>query len=144
MQEKKENIIIIFLRRFIILKNFLSSGIKIFFLKPYWKDRIIVNIIRLSVLLNVCLWVYLYRNKIGGSYPVILHYNLIFGVDYREIYSKIYLIPKVGLAIIVFNAILSYMLYSKEKLAAYFLTFNIFITQILLLWAGYLILKVNS
>ncbi len=144
MQEKKENIVKIFIRRFIILNNFLFSGIKIFFLKPYWKDGIIKNIMLLSILLNICLWIYLYKNKITGNYPIILHYNLIFGVDFREAYSEIYLIPKVGLIVIVFNTFLSYLLYSKEKLAAYFLIFNVFIIQIFLLWAGYLIVKINS
>ena len=144
MQEQEEKFIKIILRRVVILKNFLLSGCKIIIARPYWKDKQIMIILFLSVLLNILIWIFLLQNQKENTHPIILHYNLFFGVDYLGNYEKIYLIPLSGLIIIIVNSILGHLLYLKEKLAAYFLVFIIFIIQIFLLIDSYLIIKINS
>jgi len=143
MQEEEKFTKVVF-RRIVILKNFLLSGCKIIVARPYWKDKQIMAILFLSVLLNVFIWIFLLQNQKENTYPIILHYNLFFGVDYLGNYEKIYLIPLSGLIIIIINLILGHLLYLKEKLAAYFLVFIIFIIQIFLLINSYLIIKINS
>ncbi|MCK5466547.1 hypothetical protein KAI56_03585 [Candidatus Parcubacteria bacterium] len=143
MQEEEKFTKIVF-RRIVILKNFLLSGCKIIVARPYWKDKQIMAVLFSSVLLNVFIWVFLLQNQKENTYPIILHYNLFFGVDYLGDYEKIYLIPLSGLIIIIINLILGHLLYLKEKLAAYFLVFIIFIIQIFLLINSYLIIKINS
>lgn len=144
MQEDKENLLKVSLRRSLIFGTLVSSGIKLIFLRPYWKDHVITIIIFFSIILNLFMWIYLIENKIDGSYPIILHYNLVFGVDYLGSYAKVYLIPLTGLVIFIFNTLLGYHVYSREKLASYFLQFNALIIQSFLLFAGYLIIKLNS
>ena len=144
MPEKREKLIKVVIRRIFIFLKFLLSGFKIFFSNSFWKDRLIVNLTALSLLLNMSLWIYFFQNKIESDYPIILHYNLIFGVDYLGDYEKIYFISFVGLILILFNSILGYILYNKEKLASYFLAFNTLIVQIFLIVAGYLIVGINS
>ena len=144
MQEQEEKFVKIILRRIVILKNFLLSGCKIIIARPYWKDKQIMIILFLSVLLNILIWIFLLQNQKENTHPIILHYNLFFGVDYLGNYEKIYLIPLSGLIIIIVNSILGHLLYLKEKLAAYFLVFIIFIIQIFLLIDSYLIIKINS
>ena len=131
-------------RRIIILKDFLLSGCKIIIARPYWKDKQIMAVLFLSVLLNIFIWIFLIQNQKENSHPIILHYNLFFGVDYLGNYEKIYLIPIAGLIIIIVNSILGHLLYLKEKLAVYFLVFIIFIVQLLLLINSYLIIRINS
>lgn len=144
MQPEEEKFIKIVFRRIIILKNFLLSGCKIIVARPYWKDKQIMTIFSLSVLLNIIIWIFLIQNQKENSHPIILHYNLFFGVDHLGNYEKIYLIPIAGLIVIIINSILGHLLYLKEKLAVYFLIFIVFIIQIFLLIDSYLIIKINS
>jgi hypothetical protein len=141
---REEKFIKIVLRRIVILRNFLLSGCKIIVAKPYWKDKQIMGILFLSALLNIFIWIFLLQNQKENAHPVILHYNLFFGVDYLGDYKNIYLIPLSGLIIIIVNSILGHLLYLKEKLASYFLVFIIFIIQVFLLIDSYLIIKINS
>ncbi len=138
-----EKFINVVLRRTVILKNFLTSGLKLVSFRSYWKNKIIMSIFALSCLVNVSLWMFLFKNQKSSELPVILHYNLFFGVDYLGGYNEIYLIPIVGVIVIIINTILGYLLYERERLASYFLTFNIFIVQSFLLLAGYLIVEIN-
>lgn len=143
MEKNKEKFISVFFRRIVILEKFLLSGARVLISNPYWKDKNIVFLSVFGLLVNICLWIFLVNNKIESDYPIILHYNLFFGVDYLGNYEKIYLIPLTGLIIIFINSILGHILYAKEKLVAYFLIFNMLIIQIFLLFAGYLVIKVN-
>ncbi len=138
-----EKFINVVLRRVVILKKFLTSGLKLVAFRSYWKNKIIMGIFALSCLVNISLWIFLFKNQKSSELPVILHYNLFFGVDYLGGYNEIYLIPTVGAIIIITNTILGCLLYKKERLASYFLTFNIFIVQSFLLLAGYLIVEIN-
>ena len=138
-----EKFINIALRRIFILKKFLASGLKLVAFRSYWKNEIIMGIFALSCLANVSLWMFLFKNQKSSELPVILHYNLFFGVDYLGGYNEIYLIPIVGVIVIIINTTLGYLLYERERLASYFLTFNIFIVQTFLLLAGYLIVEIN-
>lgn len=144
MQEKKENSAIVCLRRIVIFGKLVESGLKLVFLGPFWKDHVITIFIFFSVVSNLVTWMFLINNKIEGNYPVILHYNLAFGVDYLGNFSRVYLIPFTGLVVFIFNTLLGYHVYTKEKLASYFLQFNALITQAFLMFASYLIIKVNS
>ena len=139
----KEKFTKIALRRIIILKKFLASGLKLVTFKSYWKNKIIMSIFFLSCFMNISLWVFLFKNQKSSDLPIILHYNLFFGVDCLGGYNEIYLIPTVGAIIIIINTVLGYLLYERERLASYFLAFNIFIVQLFLLLAGYLIVKIN-
>jgi len=144
MPEKKEKLLKIIIRRIFIFIKFLFSGLKLFLSSHFLKNKIIFNLITLSFILNLFLWIIFLQNKKEGDYPVILHYNLIFGVDYLDQYQKIYLISAMGLIILLLNLALGYYLYLKEKLASYLLVFSAFIVQIFLLFAGYLIIAINS
>lgn len=144
MQETKEGLLKIYRRRMLIFSRLVLSGIKLLLLKPYWKDGMITTIIFFSITVNLFMWIFLLNNKIEGNFPVILHYNLLFGLDYLGNYSKVFLIPTIGVIIFVFNTFLGYDVYTKEKLASYLLQFNALIIQVFLFFAGYLIIRVNS
>lgn len=142
--QQQEKFIKVVLRRIVILKDFLLSGFKVVVARPYWKDKQIMIIFFLSALLNIFTWIFLFYSQKENNHPIILHYNLFFGVDYLGNYEKIYLIPLAGLAIIIVNSILGHLLYLREKLASYFLIFIVFIIQIFLLIDSYLIIKINA
>lgn len=144
MSEEKEKFTIIILRRTLVLCRFVLCSIKLFISKPYWKNSITKNTLAASILANMFIWFFLVQNKRNNDYPVILHYNMFFGVDYLDSYDKIYLIPFVGLVIITLNMMLGYSLYTKKRLASYFLSFNAILVQIFLILASYFLIRVNS
>jgi len=144
MQDSTESLPRMYYRRVLIFCKLIFSGIKLFLLRPYWKDGVVTTIIFFSLIINLSMWIFLLNNKIEGNYPIILHYNLLFGVDYLGNYEKVFLMPMIGIIIFIFNTLLGYYLYAKEKLASYFLQFNSLIIQLFLFFAAYLIIKVNS
>lgn len=142
--QDKENGIKVFLRRMVILNKFFFSGIKITVLKPYWRQREVARTLFLSALINLAMWVYLYTNRVDSDYPIILHYNLFFGVDFRGSYTMVFLLPAVGVMLFLLNALLGQFFYKIERLVSYILTLNILIIQIFLMIASYLIIKTNG
>ncbi len=142
--KEKESPIKILLRRVNILKNFLFSGIKLSILKPYWHNKDVFRVILFSLFINFIIWIYLIDNYINIDTPIILHYNLFFGVDLLGAYIKVFLLPVSGLVILLINAILGQAFYKSERLASYLLTFNALMVQILLLISSYLIVRVNN
>jgi hypothetical protein len=141
---ERENFIKVILRRILIFKKFIWSGFRIIVFKPYWHDRYINSILFTSIFLNLIDWAYLTLNRTSGDYPIILHYNLFFGVDFLGNYNMVFLIPLVGVMVFVANSLLGHIFYKAEKLAAYILTINIFLVQCFLLLASYLIVAVNK
>lgn len=142
--KEKENPIKILLRRVNIFKNFLFTGIRFSFSKPYWHNKDVLRAILLSIFINFTIWTYLINNYINIDTPIILHYNLFFGVDLLGAYIKVFFLPASGLIILLINAILGQAFYKSERLASYLLTFNALIVQILLLVSSYLIVRVNN
>lgn len=140
---EKENPLKIIARRIVIFTNFMVSGIKLTVSGSYWHNFIISKVLLLSCLANLSIWVYLFIRRINSSSPVILHYNLFFGVDSLGDYNKLFLLPLIGLFFLFLNSFLGYFFYKVERLASYLLTINILIVQIFLLLSGYLIIKAN-
>ena len=141
---QKEFFFKIAFRRIIIFAKLLLSGFKVALKKSYFQDNTVRGILILSALANLGLWIYLFANKISGPYPVILHYSLLSGVDYLGEYYKIFSIPLVGLILFLGNGIVGYWLYSREKLATYFLIIATLEIQIFLFIAGAALIRINS
>ena len=141
---QKENFLKIAFRRIIIFAKLCLSGFKVAFRKSYFQNSAVRSVLILSALINLGLWIYLFANKIGGHYPVILHYSLLSGVDYLGEYYKIFFIPLTGLILFLINGAIGYWLYSREKLAAYFLMIASLEIQIFLFIAGVVLIKINS
>lgn len=143
MQEK-ESTIKTTARRIRIFVDFLFAGIKVCFLKPYWHKKEIYGVMIMSLITNLLIWVYLFDKRIESDYPIVLHYNLFFGVDMVGDYRKIYFLPLVGLIIIILNSALGQFFYKIERLSSYIITLNTLIVQIILAISSYLIIRANS
>jgi len=142
MQEKESGLKV-FLRRLIILGKFIFSGVKVTAFKPYWRQKEVKSILVTSAIVNLTMWGYLYAYRIESDYPVILHYNLFFGVDFLGAYNMVFLLPFIGAIIFLLNALLGQFFFKIERLASYILTLNILIVQIFLMISSYLIIKTN-
>jgi hypothetical protein len=65
------------------------------------------------------------------DFPIILHYNVYFGVDVIGAWWQVYFLPLIGLVILSVNTLLGYLFYQqKERIVAHLLLLATFIVQI--------------
>jgi len=118
-----------------IIVNLLFDRVRLFFLRPYWKDRLILTILVLSFVINITLWIFLKVFIKPGPVPLTLHYTIYFGPDLLGEAWQVLTIPLVGLAMIFINSFLGFLVYSRDKFTAYFLMGILPVLQIFL-WIG--------
>lgn len=102
----------------------------------YWKDKFNIIVIATSILINLTIWLLLFFKITPQSAPVVLHYNIYFGIDFIDQWYKICFIPSIGLLFIVLNLVISQVIYNREKLATYFLSGASLFIQVLLVIAS--------
>ena len=98
---------------------------------------------------NLAIWVVLYikikpLSFISEFGQIPLHYNIYFGIDKIGPWYNVFALPLIGLIVIIFNNILGYTFYLKEKLISHFLVGSQFIVQIILAFGAFLIILLNT
>lgn len=109
----------------------------------FFKDKAVLAAVFCSLLLNLSIWLILVFKLKRGELPIILHYNVYFGVDYLGRYSEAFAIPASGLIMLAANSILGNCLYKKSKAISKILIFSSIIIQLLLLIAAITIAAFN-
>jgi hypothetical protein len=106
-----------------------SQNLKGFFIqRRFWKDRLVWLLLGLNLALQVALWPF-WQIKIAQSgYPI---YSP-FAIQFLSDRVQIYLLPMIGLVILILNLILALYSYKQEKLATYFLLAASAFSQILI------------
>jgi len=110
----------------------------------FWKERVLLALLVMTLLLNLFLWLFVYLNYRNLKEITILHYSVLPGIGINQLGNKIYLfnIPLTGLIIFLFNLVLTNFLFKKgEKLLGYFLTSTSFLANLSLLVSAILILS---
>ena len=78
------------------------------------------------------------------DFPIILHYNVYFGVDVIGAWWQMYFLPLIGLVILCVNAVLGNLFYQqKERIVAHLLMLATFIVQICITIAVSSLLLIN-
>lgn len=98
----------------------------------------------LLILLNIINW--LAARAISGKATqnlVILHYNIDFGVNLIGGAARIYVIPALGLAIILINYILSVFIHKQSKTAVHLLLAAAILSNLFLLFASASLYLIN-
>jgi len=126
----------------------LFYSISKFFDHPYREDLAVKITFITSVLINLLIWVVLYLKIYPLSYlteygQIFLHYNTYFGIDKIGPWYQILFIPALGLFIIIFNNIISYIFYLRERLISYSLIIANVALQVILLAAAIFIVLLN-
>ncbi|MBU1119418.1 hypothetical protein KKH43_06060 [Patescibacteria group bacterium] len=88
-----------------------------------------------AVLLNIVMWFLMYFFAKPDDYPLPLHYNIYQGIDLVDVWSRLYLIPIIGAAIIIINYALSTVIYKKDVFIASFLNITSVLVQVILVIA---------
>lgn len=117
---------------FDVIKNKLDNIRK----NVYFQDKINILMFVFSLLLNLGIWLSLYLKIRPVEYLIPLHFNIYFGIDFIDKWTKVFTIPILGLIFIFINFFLSYILYSQEKILSHLLNTAAVFIQCLLILAG--------
>lgn len=121
-----------------------GEKIKWVFRQSYWRNRIILTVLIISVVANISLWIFLKLFIKPGPVPLTLHYTIYFGPDLLGEAWQVLTIPLVGLVIILINISLGFLIYLRDRFTAYFLISILPVVQIFL-WIGAITLvMINS
>ncbi|MFA5070081.1 MAG: hypothetical protein WC528_02265 [Patescibacteria group bacterium] len=119
------------------------ENIKKINLKVFYQNKLFLINLLFSVLINLATWLLLSLEFKAQSDPVILHYNIYFGIDLIGPWYRVYLMPLFGFICFFINFFLSVIIYAKEKLLSYFLVFISSLMQIILIIATIFIIFQN-
>jgi len=105
---------------------------KRFFWHGFWTDPVIFFSIVLAVLANAALWVALLRTVMPTDSPIILHYNIYFGVDEVGNWKSLFFMPTLAAVLLFLNLTLSRFFYYKERLVSYLFAGAALVLQLLM------------
>jgi len=114
------------------LSSKIREKLKRFFWHGYWTDPTIFFSLVLAVMVNLGMWIAIWRVIEPTDRPIILHYNVYFGVDAIGDWRNVFLMPALAAAILLANAVLSRFFYYKERLASYLFAAMALVVQLLM------------
>jgi len=115
-----------------------------FFAQEYFRNPIVLWLLALSLLINIISIVILAIFVKPVDFPIILHYNVYFGVDVLDGWEKVYLMPAIGIFLLLVNTFLGlYFFNCKERIAGHILMIANLMIQLSLLVASISIILIN-
>jgi len=118
-----------------------------YYTKLFFRDRVFSLFFVAGLLAHAAQWILLFLAFDTIYSPdkayITLHYKIIFGTDFVAQWFSIFLVPLVGLAVFIINALISRTLYNIDKRLAIACMATAFFVNAVLLWALYLLLQVN-
>lgn len=112
-------------------------------MKEFFKNPTNQLLIGSSLLLNIALFLFFYFFIKQSNIPIVLHYNVDWGVDYFGEVKSIFILPTVGTIIFLLNGVLALKLWTNIKVLAYFLTAITLISEVFLWLAGIALYIIN-
>ncbi|EKE15854.1 MAG: hypothetical protein ACD_11C00103G0056 [uncultured bacterium] len=127
------------------MRIYIHSGfIKNIFSHEFFRSTIVHWTLIVLLLLNFTCWGLLLFFIRPVDFPLILHYNVYFGVDIIGDWRQIYLLPAIVTLIFIINTILGYFFYKqKERAVTYLLFLASFIAHISALIAIGSLIRIN-
>jgi len=117
---------------------------KVFFTQEYFRNAILLWLLILSFLVNLTNVVSLVTLVKPVDFPIILHYNVYFGVDVLDSWEKVYIMPLIGFFLFIVNTLLGIYFYKqKERIASHVLAIANLMVQLSLLVASVGIILIN-
>ena len=97
-----------------------------------------------SLLINLASWSVLAYFIRPVDFPIVLHYNVFFGVDMIGAWWQAYSIPLMGVAVLCINGTLGLVFFQqKERVVAHLLLLASFVVQMAVLVATAAIVVIN-
>ncbi|HEX8973915.1 MAG TPA: hypothetical protein VF817_00305 [Patescibacteria group bacterium] len=109
----------------------LKKGFKSFFGTEFFRSGLVHWVLIGSLILNIANWGAMAYFIRPVDFPLVLHYNVYFGVDMIGAWWQLYFLPLIGLVILLINAFLGYLFYGqKERIVAHMLMLATFLVQV--------------
>jgi len=113
-------------------------------LRIYLSDFYIKWIFISALILNVGLFIFLLFFIRQSNVPIVLHYNVDWGVDYLAEVKNIIILPLIGFFIFLFNGLLGLRLWSRNRALSYYFSAIVLISEIFLCLVGLALYMINS
>ena len=97
-----------------------------------------------AVVLNALTWALLLWKIPYSSEPILLHYNVYFGIDLTGPWAQMFWIPGSGLLIAVVHTVVVWFVTLQHQLSAWVLLVMSVVIQIIALLASLLVVLLNS
>jgi hypothetical protein len=121
-----------------------KARFKSFFSQEFFRSGLVHWVLIGALVLNGINWGLIAFFIRPVDFPIILHYNVYFGVDVIGAWWQVYYLPLIGLLILAVNTILGYLFYQqKERIVAHLLMLATFIVQIAVTIAVAVLLIIN-
>lgn len=121
-----------------------KKKLEYFFSQQFFHSSLVQWVIIASLLINLANWGLIAFFIRPVDFPIILHYNVYFGVDVIGPWWQVYFLPLAGLLIFTANTVLGYLFYQqKERIVAHLLVLATFIAQICITVAVASLLLIN-
>jgi hypothetical protein len=121
-----------------------KSVFRSFFGQEFFQSGLVHWILIASLFVNLANWGVVFYFIRPVDFPIILHYNVYFGVDILGSWWEVYFLPSVGTFFWIINFVLGYFSYQrKERIATYLFLLGAFIIQIGLSISIGSIIKIN-
>lgn len=122
----------------------LKSNFRSFFSPDFFKNQIIIWFLSVGFLVNFSNWIILKIFIKPVDFPIILHYNVYFGVDMTGSWKQVYFLPSIGFVLLVINSLFSVYFYNqKERVASYILLLSAIMIQLSLVIAAVSVIIIN-
>ena len=122
----------------------LMGQFKLFFKNEYFKNKTNDWLLILSIFANIVNWGILAVFIRPTANKIILHYNVYFGVDATGSWKAVFILPAIGVVLLLVNFFLSLHFYrNKEKVAGYILLVAALMIQFSLLIASLSVIIIN-
>ena len=108
----------------------------------FWKEKKIISLIILALVLNLFIWFYLIFTFKGSKELMVLHFNIFVGADLIGFWTQFLIFPVLALGCLLINSILifHYYILRKQKIID-LLCFLLLFSQIISLVAILLIIN---
>jgi hypothetical protein len=108
----------------------LKNRIRHFFAREFFHNSLVQWVFLGALFINLADWGTLAYFIRPVDFPIILHYNVYFGVDLIGSWWQIFMLPLMGALILVVNAFLAYIFFEqKERIASHLLLLAAFAVQ---------------
>jgi len=109
----------------------------------YIKKMYIYIPLLLALGMNIFSWLWIITQMPETGEQVVLHYNVLFGVDYIGSLWKVYYIPTLGFFVIATNMICGWLFYKKDVFKAQLLVAIAMFIQVFIVIASLLTVYSN-
>jgi len=113
-------------------------------MKEFFKNITNRLLIGSSLVLNIGLFLFFYFFIKQNNIPIVLHYNVNWGVDYLGEVKSVFTLPIVGTIIFLLNGVLALKLWGENRTLSYFLTATTFLVQFFLVVSGIALYLINK